>query len=141
MLSENKAEKQHLDHEQFLYMYFIMNGMTSSADEGFLHESSGHLGACMSPLCFLLPCRIRSCPPSHQQVKVLHTSVLSAQVKTLMHNELKPIERGKLGFRNFASHFIHIQIFQMEISSFSFILSAPKYCNDDEKSWSDSNSY
>ena len=135
MLSENKAEKQHLDHEQFLYMYFIMNGMTSSADEGFLHESSGHLGACMSPLCFLLPCRIWSCPPSHQQVKILHTSVLSAQVKTLM-----PIERGKLGFRNFASHFIQIQIVQMEISSFSVILSAPKYCNDDGKAGPDSNS-
>ena len=121
-------------------MYFIMNGMTSSADEGFLHESSGHLGACLSPLCFLLPCGIRSCPPSHQQVKVLHTSVLSAQVKTLMHNELKPIERGKLGFRNFASHFIQIQIVQMEISSFSVILSAPKYCNDDGKAGPDSNS-
>ena len=32
-----------------------------------------------------------------------------------------------LKFWNFVSHFIHIQIFQMEISSLSLILIAPKY--------------
>ena len=38
--------------------------------EGFLHESSWHMGAGLSPLCLLLPCRIRSCPSPHQQVHI-----------------------------------------------------------------------
>ena len=37
------------------------------------------------------------------------------------------MERRAQEFRNFVSHFIHIQIFQREISSFSLILIAPKY--------------
>ena len=45
-----------------------------------------------------------------------------------LHYWLRPIERGQLGLRNFiACHFIYIQIFQMEISTLSLILSASKY--------------
>ena len=51
----------------------------------------------------------------------------SASKRTPMHYRLRPMERRAQEFRNFVSHFIHIQIFQMEISSLSLILIAPKY--------------
>ena len=41
-----------------------------------------------------------------------------------VHYWLRPIERGKLVFRNFTSHFIRVQIFQID---FALILSASKY--------------
>ena len=44
-----------------------------------------------------------------------------------MHYRLRPIERRQQESWNFISHFMHIQIFQMEISSLSLILTAPKY--------------
>ena len=44
-----------------------------------------------------------------------------------MHYGLRLIERRQQESWNFISHFMHIQIFQMEISSLSLILIAPKY--------------
>ena len=41
-----------------------------------------------------------------------------------MYYWLSPIERGKLGLVNLASHFIRVQIFQID---FALILSASKY--------------
>ena len=34
-----------------------------------------------------------------------------------MHYWLRPIESGQLGFQNFASHFIFVQIFQIDFST------------------------
>ena len=54
--------------------------------------------------------------------KYVHTSYLSPAPP--LHYWLRPIERGKLVFRNFTSHFIRVQIFQID---FALILSASKY--------------
>ena len=43
-----------------------------------------------------------------------------------MHKRLRPIERCPKENQNFVSHFIHIQIFQIEISSLSLILTLLK---------------
>ena len=38
-----------------------------------------------------------------------------------MHYRLRPIKRGQFRFANFASHFISVQIFQIDFSALSLI--------------------
>ena len=61
------------------------------------------------------------------KARILFTSQYCLGFVVQVHYSLRPIERRQQEFRNFVSHFIHIQIFQMEISSLSLILIAPKY--------------
>ena len=44
-----------------------------------------------------------------------------------LHYWLRPIESGQLRFQNFASHFIFVQIFQIDFSTLLLILSASNY--------------
>ena len=44
-----------------------------------------------------------------------------------MHYRLRPIKRGQFRFSNFPSHFISVQIFQIDLSTLPLILSVSKY--------------
>ena len=44
-----------------------------------------------------------------------------------LHYWLRPIKSGQLRFWNFGSHFIRVQIFQIDLSTLPLILSVSKY--------------
>ena len=44
-----------------------------------------------------------------------------------MHYRLRPIKWGQFRFSNFPSHFISVQIFQIDLSTLPLILSVSKY--------------
>ena len=66
------------------------------------------------------------CICSERRFEETFENTLWGEIKRMqpMHYWLRPIERGKLVFRNFTSHFIRVQIFQID---FALILSASKY--------------
>ena len=45
---------------------------------------------------------------------VINISIIIVMISGTLHYWLRPIERGKLVFRNFTSHFIRVQIFQID---------------------------
>ena len=62
----------------------------------------------------------------------LVTSIREAVVTAMghvppLHYRLRPIKRGQFRFSNFASHFISVQIFQINFSTLPPILSVSKY--------------
>jgi len=67
-----------------------------------------------------------------QQVKLLSQLLLrlqrgcssSSKIHASSHYWLRPIESSQLGFQNFASYFIFVQIFQIDFSTLPLILSA-----------------
>ena len=64
---------------------------------------------------------------SHQPNQVYTFHRIITPFDPPMHYWLRPIERRQFGLQNLTSHFINVQIFQMEISTISLILSASKY--------------
>ena len=83
-----------------------------------LSSSSSWSSASVPPLCSRKIVRNTATRVFHRR----HDKCLEA-----LHNWLRPIKCSQLRFWNFGSHFMSVQIFQIDILTLPLILTCPKY--------------